>query len=264
MGLQINLDSNFQTEQLETLGMLASGIAHDFNNLLTSIVGQTSLALLMLPPEDSARKHLEKALQAAEVAAGLSKQLLDYAGNQNSKIEPVNLNELISANFNLYNLLFLHAGCIRLELAPSIPHIEVRPVHIQQILMNLIINAAEAMSGGDEMVTIRTGIENRYLQDENGKRDRCIPRKIPFVYLQVQDCGRGMSKKILDQIFDPFFSTKPTGNGIGLPTVKEIVRSYGGAINVSSQLNVGTTFTVYLPTVPIKPRQPQQKNSLPN
>ena len=264
MGLQINLDNDYHTEQLETLGMLASGIAHDFNNLLTSIVGQTSLALMLLPPDDSARNHLEKALQAAEVAAGLSKQLLNYAGNHNSKVEPVNLNELISDNFNLYNLLFLHAGCIRLELAPKIPFIEVRPVHIQQIMMNLIINAAEAMNEGEQSVTIRTGVENRFVTDEEGKRNGRYPHKIPFVYLQVQDTGRGMTPKMLKQIFEPFFSTKPHGNGIGLPTIKEIVRSYGGAINVSSKLHVGTTFTVYLPTLPLSSLQNRQSNQLPN
>ena len=246
MDFQTNsqLNGNYHKEQLETLGLLAGGIAHDFNNLLTSVVGQTSLALLMLPPEDSARGHLERALQAAEVAAGLSRQLLTYTGGQSNEIELVNLNELITDDVNLYSLLFLRAGSIRLDLMPHLPLVQIRPVHVQQILMNLIMNAAEAMADDMGVVIIRTGF-SEMINESQGKG-----QKKSTVCVQVCDTGCGMSGETVKHIFEPFFTTKSKGHGLGLPTIKEIVERYHGTIEMESEVGVGTTVTVCLPIVP--------------
>lgn len=246
MDLQTNtqLNGNYHREQLETLGLLAGGIAHDFNNLLTSVVGQTSLALLMLPPEDSARGHLERALHAAEVAAGLSRQLLTYTGGQTGDIELVNLNELITDDVNLYSLLFLRAGSIRLDLMPHLPLVQIRPVHVQQILMNLIVNAAEAMADDMGVVVIRTGF-SEMMNESQGKG-----QKKSTVCVQVCDTGCGMSAETVKHSFEPFFTTKSKGHGLGLPTIREIVESYHGTIEIESEVGVGTTVTVCLPIVP--------------
>ncbi len=245
MNFQTNTQVNgtHQKEQLETLGLLAGGIAHDFNNLLTSVVGQTSIALLMLPPEDSARGHLERALQAAEVAAGLSQQLLTYTGGRYDEIELVNLNELITEDVNLYSLLFLRAGSVRLDLMPHLPMVHVRPIHVRQILMNLIVNAAEAMADDMGVVVIRTGLSEMVKASENGSK------KKSSVCIQVCDTGCGMSVETVKHIFDPFFTTKSKGHGLGLSTIKKIVESYNGTIEVESEVGAGTTMTVCLPIV---------------
>ncbi|MCA9919528.1 MAG: hypothetical protein KC445_16325, partial [Anaerolineales bacterium] len=147
------------TQQLETIGFLATGIAHDFNNLLTSIVGQTSLALATLPQDNVARSHIEKAMQAAEFAAELTRQLLTYANAQNVPDELLDLNELIDANISLLNATLLNGVMLQRDLTPNLPPIEAKRAHIQQIVMNLIINAAESIEGGNGIIVLRTGRE---------------------------------------------------------------------------------------------------------
>ena len=239
MDVQTQNNKQHEKQKLETLGLLAGGVAHDFNNLLTSVLGQTSLALLLLSPDDSARKHLEKALQAAEVAAGLSQQLLNYAGRRSNEVELINLNDLIADDVNLYSLLFVQAGTVRLDLAPHLPFVHIRPIHVQQILMNLVINAGEAMDKESGVVTIRTGL-GEWLMPSASESESCV-------YVQVCDTGCGMSAEVETHIFDPFFTTKSKGHGLGLLTIKEIVSNYDGKISVESTVGVGTTFTICFP-----------------
>ena len=171
---------------------------------------------------ETAEAAAETAEAAAEVAAGLSQQLLSYTGRRSSEIELVNLNELISDDVNLYSLLFLRAGSIRLDLMPHLPLVQVRPIHIQQILMNLVINAAEAMADDMGVVTIRTGLGELLRNCEHGSK------KKPTVCIQVYDTGCGMSAETVKHIFEPFFTTKSKGHGLGLSMIKEIVDSYHG------------------------------------
>jgi signal transduction histidine kinase len=240
--------SNSQAQQLETIGFLATGIAHDFSNLLTSIVGQTSLALATLPQDNVARFHIEKAMQAAEFAAELTRQLLTYATSQDAPEELIDLNELIKDNISLLNTTLLNGVSLQLDLVPNIPPIEAKRAYIQQLIMNLIINAAESIEDGMGFVLLRT---SRETIRENDPQPRFINTRALhagcYVYFQVTDTGCGMTPYQLQQIFSPFFTTKPSGRGMGLSTVLDIVNLYKGGILVDSQPGLGTTFNVYLP-----------------
>lgn len=240
--------SNSHAQQLETIGFLATGIAHDFSNLLTSIVGQTSLALATLPQDNIARSHIEKAMQAAEFAAELTRQLLTYANSQGAPDELINLNQLINDNISLLNTTLLNGVSLQLDLAPSLPPIEARRAHIQQIIMNLIINAAESIEGGQGIVLLRTGRET--LQENDGRFNfiNChCPYPGSYVYLQITDTGCGMTPQQMQKIFSPFYTTKPAGRGLGLSTILDIVNLYQGGITVESQPGLGSTFCIFLP-----------------
>lgn len=240
--------SKTHTQQLETIGFLATGIAHDFSNLLTSIVGQTSLALATLSQDNVARSHIEKAMQAAEFAAELTRQLLTYANSQDSPDELIDLNQLVNDNISLLNTTLLNGVSLQLDLAPHLPPIEAKRAHIQQIIMNLIINAAESIEDGKGIILLRTGREKLR---ENDVRYPFINGRFPFpgsyIYLQVTDTGCGISSQQKQKIFSPFYTTKPSGRGLGLSTVWDIVNLYQGGITVESQLGLGTTFCIFLP-----------------
>ena len=243
--------SSSQAQQLETIGFLATGIAHDFSNLLTSIVGQTSLALATLPQENAARSHIEKAMQAAEFAAELTRQLLTYANSHDAPNEMINLNQLVNDNISLLNTTLLNGVSLQLDLTPNLPPVEAKRAHIQQIIMNLIINAAESIEEGNGIVLLRTrqetirSEENRYLF-VNGRS--LSPGH--YIHLQVTDTGCGMDSKQIEKIFSPFFTSKPNGRGLGLATVLDLVNLYNGGLTVESQPGLGTTFCVYLPLPP--------------
>lgn len=236
------------TQQLETIGFLATGIAHDFSNLLTSIVGQTSLALATLPHDNVARSHIEKAMQAAEFAAELTRQLLTYANSEDAPNELIDINRLVNDNISLLNTTLLKGVSLQLDLAKSLPPIEAKRAHIQQIVMNLIINAAESIENGKGIILLRSGLDTIC---ENETRFRFVNGRSPFpgacIYLQITDTGCGMSQQQLQKIFSPFYTTKPTGRGLGLSTIFDIVAFYQGGITVESQPNLGSTFCVYLP-----------------
>lgn len=237
-----------KTEQLETIGFLATGIAHDFNNLLTSIVGQTSLAMATLPRDNVARSHMEKAMQAAELATELTRQLLAYASSYDAPDELVDLNQLVNDNINLLNTTLLKQVRLQLDLKSNIPPIEAKRVHIQQIIMNLIINAAEAINDDDGIVLLRSGQET--LRENENKYRLVNGRSLPsgsYIYFQVTDTGSGIEDHQLQKIFSPFFSTKPSGRGLGLATVLDIVSLYQGGVTVESQPGLGSTFCVFLP-----------------
>jgi signal transduction histidine kinase len=240
--------SNPQAQQLETIGFLATGIAHDFSNLLTSIVGQTSLALATLPQDNVARSHIEKAMQAAEFAAELTRQLLTYANSQDAPDELIDLNQLVNDNISLLNTTLLNGVTLQLDLTPNLPPVEAKRAHIQQIIMNLIINAAESIESGKGIVLLRTGREALRADEQryNFVNGRSLPPGT-YIYLQVTDTGSGMTPRQVQQVFSPFFTTKPAGRGLGLSTVFDIVNLYQGAITLESQPGLGTTFCIFLP-----------------
>jgi len=232
---------------MEHWQLIAGGVAHDFNNLLTSILGQSSLALRQLPEDAAARHHIEKVIKAAEYATTLSDQLLSYSKGSQDQRKLINLNLLIQDNLNLLDAIFLDGIALQLELASGLPPVKGKLGQLQQVIMNLLINAAEAIRPGKGTITIRTGIQSSADCDETYEKHYGRFPAGDAIFLQIQDDGAGMNAATLNQIFQPFFTTKPYGRGLGLSAIHEIIRAHQGSITVNSQEGQGTTFTVYLP-----------------
>ncbi|MBE2222503.1 MAG: PAS domain S-box protein [Anaerolineae bacterium] len=236
------------TQKIESLGVLAGGVAHDFNNLLVAILGQTSLALTLLQPTEPAFSHINKAVKAAERASELTNQLLAYSGRGQFAIESLNLNKIILENRHLLDVAIPVKVNLQLNLAENLPLIEADPGQIQQVVMNLIINAAEALVDKPGRILIETTVKNITADTEQFWRQTnqaLAPGS--YVSLRVEDNGDGMDTETVDRIFDPFFTTKFTGRGLGLAAVLGIVRGHRGGLKVSSQPGKGTIFELIFP-----------------
>ena len=236
-----------QTQKLESLGVLAGGIAHDFNNILTSIVGNADLALMKINPDSPAIDNLRRIENAAGKAADLAKQMLAYSGKGRFIIESLDMNRLLEEMLHMLEVSISKKAVLRLNLTPNLPPVEADATQIRQILMNLVINASEAVSERSGVIAISTGCvdcNRNYLNDVwlNGNLNEGL-----YVYLEIADTGCGMDKDTLSKIFDPFFTTKFTGRGLGMSAVLGIVRGHKGAINVYSEAGKGTTFKILLP-----------------
>jgi PAS domain S-box-containing protein len=221
-------------QKLESLGVLASGIAHDFNNLLTGILGSASLAALKVPPDSPAAQQLSRVLAAAEKATELTSKILAYAGKGEFVLVPSDLNQIVEGVIPLVQPSLAKATSIQLALAPNLPAIEADSTQLQQVVVNLLTNAAEAAASE---IVVRTGALAAGELSPN-----------PSVFLEVRDDGSGMDEPTKSRIFDPFFSTKFTGRGLGLSAVAGIVARHGGRIRVESAPRRGTTFTVLFPS----------------
>ncbi len=248
------------TQKLESLGVLAGGVAHDFNNLLTGILANARLALDMLATEHRARDKLEQVILASQRAAGLTNQLLAYSGKGHFLIRPVCLSELVSEISQLIRTSVAKTVQLRLELEEGLPHVEADLTQLQQLVMNLVLNAAEAVGEGIGTVRVRTGLEevNESYPQESFATDSISPGA--YVYLEVQDTGCGMTEEIKSKIFDPFFTTKLSGRGLGLAAVLGIVRGHQGAIQVVSAPGEGTTFKVLLPAATSQTVEPRAES----
>jgi PAS domain S-box-containing protein len=236
-----------QTQKLESLGVLAGGIAHDFNNLLTGILGNAGLALLRLEASNPAREFVERVIGASQRAAELTRQMLAYAGKASFEIRPISLSEHILETTHHLAATISKKVTFDLRLGDGLPAVEVDPAQIQQLAMNLIINAAEACGDNPGTVTVST----KLVEVEAGQHDQWITGETlsPGLYicLEVQDTGYGISEETVAKIFDPFFTTKFTGRGLGLSTVLGIVRAHRGGLQVKSSPEQGSTFRVLLP-----------------
>lgn len=237
------------TQKLESIGLLAGGIAHDFNNLLTGILGNASLALRSLSPDSrtDAASLLEDVIRASDRAAELTRQLLAYAGKGRFYLEAVRLDRLIREITGLIRTSIPRKVELAFSLAANLPVVEADPGQLQQLVMNLVINGAEAI--GDQPGTVRIIAEPVMLTAEDAARDFPAYQLVPgqYVRLTVHDSGCGMNPATQAQIFDPFFTTKFTGRGLGLAAALGIVRGHHGAIAVSSTPGQGSRFTVVLP-----------------
>lgn len=236
-----------RAQKLESLGVLAGGVAHDFNNLLMAMMAQTSLALAKMPSDNPARAHVKKAIRAAERAAELTRQMLAYSGRGQLDIQPINLNDLIQENLHLFQVAIPVNVTLSTKLHADLPPIKGDPGQVQQVIMNLILNAAEAISDRPGHVVVATGTHQI---GEDSARWHYTGEALapgPYVTLTVQDDGAGMDEQMLAKIFDPFFTTKTTGPGLGLPAVLGIVRGHRGGLNVHSGPGKGTTFKVLFP-----------------
>lgn len=234
-----------QRQKAESLGLLAGGVAHDFNNLLVAMIGQASLALSRLEPEHPAFAHLQKGVKAAEKAAELTQQLLAYSGRGQFKITLLSLNDLIRENVSLFELLIKQQAQIKLSLASELPLIEADSNQIQQVMMNLILNGAEAIGERPGVIELKTEVVRLFSSLELS--NTVVLAAGWYVVLQVQDNGQGMDENTLGRIFDPFFTTKFTGRGLGLAAVQGIVRGHKGGLQVKSEVGRGTVFRLYLP-----------------
>ena len=239
------------TQRLESLGVLAGGIAHDFNNLLASVMGYASLAATDLPENSRARQSIERVLIAARSAADLTQQMLAYSGRGTFVLEAVNVTQLIERVARLLESTIPKKATLRLHLAEGLPCIHADASQIQQVVMNLITNAAESLVEGYGAVDVTTGVEwvgvGQRPATERG--ENLAPGE--YVFLEVKDTGCGMDAETLNRIFDPFFTTKFTGRGLGLAAVLGIVRGHHGGIQVHSRPSEGTIFRVMFPAVAV-------------
>jgi len=234
-------------QKLESLGVLAGGIAHDFNNILMAILGNADLALMRINKESPVVDNLHRIEEAAARAADLAKQMLAYSGKGKFMVEHINLNRLLEDMLHMLEVSISKKAVLRLNLNHSLPTVEADATQMRQIVMNLVINASEAIGDKSGVIAITTGCMDC---DKNYLKDVWLDENITaglYVYLEIADTGCGMSKKTVARIFDPFFTTKFTGRGLGMAAVMGIVRSHKGAIKVYSELNKGTSFKILLP-----------------
>lgn len=236
-----------QSQKMEAVGYLAAGVAHDFNNLLTGIMGNASLVLDGLPEDSPGRRAIESVVGGAQRAADLTRQLLAYAGKGRFFAERVNLSELIIQTGRLIHPSIPSNVQLRLDLDMHLPSLLADPGQIQQVVMNLLINGAEAIGKAGGMIQVRTArqdVSDEPLPDLFFK-EKVTPGE--YVFLEVLDNGSGIDERTMRKIFDPFFSTKFTGRGLGLAAVLGIVRQHKGAIQVSSAPGRGSSFRVLFP-----------------
>jgi two-component system cell cycle sensor histidine kinase/response regulator CckA len=247
-----------QQQKLESIGLLAGGIAHDFNNLLVGIMGGASFALNALSKEHPAFPMMEMILRSSERAAHLTQQLLAYAGKGQMFLEPVNISQLLEETCLLIKASISKSVELDLRIDRDVPTIEASPSQIQQLTMNLIINASEAVGESSGKVTATTF--SREVEDVTGPSRECGYAISPglFVGLEVKDTGCGMDQTTKARVFEPFFTTKFTGRGLGLAAAQGIVRALRGWIEVESAPGKGSTFRVMLPvTHAARPRAPE-------
>jgi two-component system, cell cycle sensor histidine kinase and response regulator CckA len=244
-----------QAQKLESLGVLGGGIAHDFNNLLMGMLGHADLALTQLPASGPARQNIEEVVASAQRAADLANQLLAYSGEGKFIVEALSLSHLVEEMSNLFEVSVSKKAALHFDLSQQVSAIRCDTTQIQQVIMNLVVNASDALNGESGEITISTG---ELKLTEADFKDTYLGTTMPdgpYVFVQVRDTGSGMDEATCARIFDPFFTTKFAGRGLGLAAVIGIVRSHNGAISVDSAEGEGTTFTVHLPAVDAQPKE---------
>jgi two-component system cell cycle sensor histidine kinase/response regulator CckA len=232
-------------QKLESLGALAAGIAHDFNNILVGVLGHTDLALEFLAPGDPVAGHLDEIGRGAQHAADLAQQLLDYSGTARYKTGALDLSALIAEMSRLLEVSVKKRAAIAFALTPGLPPIEADPTQLKQVLMNLVVNAADALADGGGHIAVRTGQLDAPRPEQF--TESFLAPEMAGTYLEVQDNGCGMDPATVARIFDPFYTTKRTGRGLGMATVLGIVRGHQGAVDVRSVPGEGTTIRVVFP-----------------
>lgn len=234
-------------QKLESLGILAGGIAHDFNNLLMGVLGNASLALHKMTPSSPERKNVQEIERAANRAADLCRQMLAYSGKGRFVIQKVDLSHVVKEITHLLETSISKKASLRYHFAETLPAIEADSSQISQIIMNLITNASDALEGQPGVINVNTGV--KHFPKEYFKTTLLDYHMVAgkYVFLEVSDNGCGMDEATVAKIFDPFFSTKFTGRGLGLSAVLGIVRGHKGTIKVESTVGDGTTVRVLLP-----------------
>ncbi|WP_224984610.1 hybrid sensor histidine kinase/response regulator [Geomonas agri] len=237
-----------QTQRLESLGVLSGGIAHDFNNILTIILGHCAMARMASPFE--VHKHLEQIEQAGNRAADLCRQMLNYAGKSPLVQTEIDLNAQVREVVSMLQPAFKKKVSFKYLMEPDLSLIKGDQGQVQQIIMNLVVNAVEAI--GDHKGTVGISLAGHTVTADDGSCDAFGNAIAPgsYVCLEVSDDGCGMSEETRQRVFDPFFSTKFTGRGLGMSATMGIIRSHNGALQLASALGEGSTFTIFFPTCP--------------
>ncbi|MBP8981336.1 MAG: response regulator [Syntrophobacterales bacterium] len=232
-----------QARKMEAIGTLAGGIAHDFNNLLMGIQGYVSLMLWRMDKDHPDYEKLRKIEEQVMSGAGLTRQLLGFARRGKYETKPANLNEIIERTVNMFGRTRKEI-VIHTQYTPDLWIVEVDRGQIEQVILNLLVNAWQAMPDGGHLF-LSTG--NVVLSEELTRLQECAPGR--YVYLSVTDTGVGMDAQTMERIFDPFFTTKEMrhGTGLGLPSAYGIIKTHGGMITVESEKGQGSTFHIYLP-----------------
>ncbi len=257
---QLLLERQFlEAQKMESLGILAGGIAHDFNNLLMAVLGYADLALNDLSPASPARKSVIEIEKGARRAADLTRQMLAYSGRGRFVVEVVDLSDVVAEMIHLFQASLPKKISLNLDIQPDLPLIEADVTQVQQVVMNLITNASEAI--GEEAGTITISSGTRECSSGDLAQSRLSEKPDPglFVAIGVTDTGCGMDGETLTKLFDPFFTTKFTGHGLGLAAVLGIMRAHKGAIIVSSNPGVETTFQILFPAAKGKVKSKREK-----
>ncbi len=232
---------------LDQLGMLAGGIAHDFNNLLAAVIGNAELAMHEMDPDAPGRSAVEQSLCAARRAAELTNHLLAYSSRSRKHLQPVNLSEFVQEMGRLLRVSIPAQISLRYELEQALPTIDGDTSQLQRVVMNLLMNAKDAIEDGPGTITLAT---SRVEADESYLDTTFFGAGLApgsYVSLEVSDTGKGMDRDTVERIFEPFFTTKASGHGLGLAAVIDIVRGHGGALQVNSEPGSGTTFKILFP-----------------
>lgn len=236
-----------QSQKLEAIGQLAGGVAHDFNNLLTAILGYTDLSLRRIGLESPIRRNLEETKKAAERAASLVRQLLAFSRKQILEPKVLDLNHVVEDMHKMLTRLIGENIRLATRLETELGSVKADPCQVEQIILNLVVNARDAMPRGGK-VTIETA--NVSIDKQTALKHVSV-KPGDYVMLTVSDTGSGMDQETQARIFEPFFTTKEVGKGtgLGLSTVYGIVKQSGGNIWVYSEAGMGTVFKVYLPRI---------------
>ena len=238
-----------QAQKLESLGVLAGGIAHDFNNILTSVLGHAELAVEELPAESPARHSLGEISAAARRAAELCRQMLAYSGHASLALERIDLGALIGEMRPMLRASVAKNAVLEVHREKDVPAIQADPSQIRQVVTNLVLNASEAIGERNGVISVSVGVVRcgaGYLQTTEVAGEL---REGLYVRMDVSDNGCGMPPDVRRRIFEPFFSTKFSGRGLGLAALLGIVRSQHGGVKVESEPGEGSRFTVLFPAI---------------
>ena len=238
-----------QSEKIESIGRLAGGIAHDFNNLLTAILGYTELLLANRRADDPDRGDLEEIQKAGQRAAALTQQLLAFSRKQVLMPKEVDLNQTVTGLRSMLTRLIREDIRLACDVASEPAHVKIDPNQIEQVILNLVLNARDALPSGGE---IRIDVACVRASEVDVPLDQPMPGG-DYVRLRVSDDGVGIPPEVRAHLFEPFFTTKELGKGtgLGLASVYGIVRQSNGYISVTSAAGAGTTFTMYFPSVTV-------------
>jgi signal transduction histidine kinase/CheY-like chemotaxis protein len=242
-----------EMQKAESLALLAGGVAHDFNNLFTAMIGHLELLDVQVTEDEEASSRVRSLVGLVGEAASFTHQLLAYAGKATFDVRPRALNAIVGDLVHLLSVSVSKKVDLRLELEEGLPLIEADAAQLKQVTLNLVTNAAEAVGDAPGEIVVRT---RQVVLGEGEVRVRLDGRTLepgPYVCLDVEDTGAGMSAEVSAHIFEPFFSTKFSGRGLGLAAAQGILKSHHGAIEIASELGRGTCFTLYFPALPAAP-----------